>query len=126
MRGIAGERTLMRIYIDETDRVDGDLLYKRILHILHDRGMAGTTIIQTMMSFGSRRIVHSELNETTSLDRPVVVECIDDESRLLDVLPRIDPLIRSGLITFERAQVVVYRGAGKADAPDDRAGPEAR
>ena len=126
MRGITGERTLMRIYIDETDRVDGELLYRRILHLLHEEGMAGATIIQTMMSFGSRRIVHSELNEITSLDRPVAVECVDDEARLRDVLPRIDPLIRSGLITFERAQVVVYRAPNTGDSFTDPREPEDR
>ncbi len=109
MRGMMGERTLMRVYIDETDRWKGQLLYQAIIHTLRERGMAGTTVIGSIMSFGSRRVLHSELNEITSMDRPVVVECVDAEDRILAVLPLIDPMMSSGLVTLERANVVVYR-----------------
>lgn len=109
MHGIAGERTLMRIHVDETDRWHGSLLYESILRILREHGLAGATILRSIMSFGSRRILHSDLNEITSLDRPVVIECVDDEARIADVLPVIDRMIASGLITLERANVIVYR-----------------
>jgi len=109
MHGIAGERTLMRIHVDETDRWQGSLLYAAILRVLREHGLAGTTILRSIMSFGSRRVLHSDLNEITSLDRPVVIECVDDEARIAEVLPEIDRMISSGLITFERANVVVYR-----------------
>ena len=117
MSGIVGERTLMRIYIDETDRWKGELLYQAIVHTLRARGVAGVTVIGSIMSFGSRRILHSELNEITSMDRPVVVECVDDEARIQEVLPVIDPMISSGLVTFERAKVVVYRAPDHTNRP---------
>lgn len=109
MHGIAGERTLMRIHIDETDRWHGSLLYEAILRVLREHGLAGATTLRSIMSFGTRRILHSEFNEITSLDRPVVVECVDDEARIAEVLPVIDRMITSGLITLERANVIVYR-----------------
>jgi len=118
MRGLMGERTLMRIYIDETDRWKGHVLYEAILHTLRERGMAGATIIGSIMSFGSRRILHSELNEITSMDRPVIVECVDAEERILAVLPMIDPMMTSGLVTLERANVVVYRAPQHPDHPN--------
>lgn len=109
MHGIAGERTLMRIHVGETDRWHGSLLHEAILRSLREHGLAGTTILRSIMSFGSRRILHSDLNEITSLDRPVVIECVDDEARIAAVLPVIDRMITSGLITLERANVIVYR-----------------
>lgn len=109
MHGIAGERTLMRIHVDETDRWEGHLLYEVILRTLREHGLAGVTILRSIMSFGSRRILHSDFNEITSLDRPVVIECVDDEERIAEVFPKIDRMIRSGLVTFERANVIVYR-----------------
>jgi uncharacterized protein len=109
MHGIEGERTLMRIHVDETDRWRGSLLYEVVLRTLREHGLAGATILRSIMSFGSRRVLHSDLNEITSLDRPVVIECVDDEARIAAVLPLIDQLITSGLITFERANVIVYR-----------------
>lgn len=115
MHGLMGERTLMRIYIDETDRWRGHLLHQVILRTLRARGMAGATVIGSIMSFGSRKILHSELNEITSMDRPVVVECVDAEDRIRAVLPLIDPMITSGLVTLERAHVIAYRGPDHAD-----------
>lgn len=110
MHGITGERTLMRIHVDETDRWHGSLLHEVILHTLREHGLAGATILRSIMSYGSHRILHSELNEITSLDRPVVIECVDDEARIAEVLPVIDRMISSGMITLERANVIVYRG----------------
>lgn len=111
MHGITGERTLMRIHVDETDRWHGSLLHEAILRTLREHGLAGATILRSIMSFGSRRILHSELNEITSLDRPVVIECVDDEARIAEVLTVIDRMISSGMITLERANVIVYRAA---------------
>ena len=112
MHGITGERTLMRIHVDETDRWHGSLLHEVILRTLREHGLAGATILRSIMSYGSRRILHSELNEVTSLDRPVVIECVDDEARITEVLPVIDRMMSSGLITLERANVIVYRAPG--------------
>ena len=118
MHGIAGERTLMRIHVDETDRWEGHLLYEVILRTLREHGLAGATILRSIMSFGSRRIVHSDFNEITSLDRPVVIECVDDEERIAAVFPAIDRMIRSGLVTFERAHVIVYRAPPASGGAD--------
>jgi PII-like signaling protein len=45
-----------------------------------------------------------------SLDLPLVVECVDTEERIQAVLPELDGMIGGGLITLERAQVIMYRG----------------
>jgi hypothetical protein len=44
-----------------------------------------------------------------SLDLPIVVECVDTEERIQEILPELDPMIGGGLITLERARVIVYR-----------------
>jgi uncharacterized protein len=44
-----------------------------------------------------------------SLDLPLVIECVDAEEKIQAVLPAIDEMIGGGLITLERARVIVYR-----------------
>ena len=44
-----------------------------------------------------------------SLDLPIVVECVDTEERIQEILPELDRMIGGGLITLERARVIVYR-----------------
>lgn len=124
-RGIEGERTLMRVFIGESDRCDtgkhaGKPLYEAILLTLREAGIAGATVLRGIAGFGASAVIHTERILRLSLDLPVIIEVVDEESRLQEVLPGLDEMIGGGLITLERARVVLYRPAD-ADGP---AGPE--
>ena len=47
--------------------------------------------------------------EVLSLDLPIVVECVETEERITSILPVLDGMIGGGLITLERARVIMYR-----------------
>ena len=116
--GLAGERTLMRIHVGEADRYEGDLLYEAIVEMLRRHHMAGATVTQCVMGFGATRSIHSLATEIGSLDMPVVIECVDHEERIQEVLPKLDGMIGGGLITLERADVIVYRAHEPASEPE--------
>jgi len=61
------------------------------------------------MGFGASAGVHTEKVLRLSLDLPIVVECVDTEERIQEILPELDRMIGGGLITLERARVIVYR-----------------
>jgi PII-like signaling protein len=109
MSGLAGERTLMRIHIGERDKHEGRPLYEAIVHLLRGRGMAGATVFRGIMGFGASAGVHTEKVLRLSLDLPIVVECVETEEKIQAVLPELDRMIGGGLITLERARVIVYR-----------------
>ena len=109
MQGLTGERTLMRIHLGERDKYQGRPLYEAIVHLLRSRGFAGATVIRGIMGFGASARVHTEKVLRLSLDLPIVVECVDTEERIQEILPELDPMIGGGLITLERARVIVYR-----------------
>ena len=44
-----------------------------------------------------------------SLDLPIIVECIETSERIDAILPELDGMIGGGLVTLERAHVIVYR-----------------
>ncbi len=115
--GLPGERTLMRIHVGEADRVQGQLLYEAIVDLLRRRGLSGATVLQSMMGFGARRMIHSLMSDVTALDMPVVIECVDTAERLESVLPELDTMIGGGIVTLERADVILYR-------PDRNRGPK--
>jgi len=110
MHGLTGERTLMRIHIGERDRYHGKPLYEAIVLRLRERGFAGATVFRGIMGFGASAGIHSEKVLRLSLDLPLVVECVDTEEKIQAVLPELDEMIGGGLITLERAQVIMYRG----------------
>lgn len=113
MHGFKGERTLMRILIGERDRYQGKPLYQAIVELLRQRHYAGATVFRAMMGFGASTRLHSDRIEVLSMDLPIIVECVDTEEKIQAILPELDAMLGGGLITLERARVIMYR----ADVP---------
>ncbi|HET7551147.1 MAG TPA: DUF190 domain-containing protein [Gemmatimonadaceae bacterium] len=109
MQGLKGERVLMRIHIGERDKYRGRPLYQAIVELLRERHYAGATVLRAIMGFGSNSKIHTDRIETLSLDLPVIVECVDTEEKVEAILPELDEMIGGGLITLERAKVIMYR-----------------
>ena len=109
MQGLTGERTLMRIHLGERDKYQGRPLYEAIVHLIRARGFAGAKVFRGIMGFCESAGIHTEKVLRLSLDLPIVVECVDTEERIQEILPELDRMIGGGLITLERARVIVYR-----------------
>ena len=109
MHGLTGERTLMRIHIGERDKHHGRPLYEAIVHLLRERHFAGATVLRGIAGFGANARLHTEKVLRLSLDLPLIIECVDTEEKIQSILPELDDMIGGGLITLERAHVIVYR-----------------
>jgi len=109
MHGLAGERVLMRIHIGERDKFWGRPLYEAIVHLLRQREYAGATVFRGIMGFGATAGIHTEKVLRLSLDLPIVVECVETDEKIQAILPELDRMIGGGLITLERANVIMYR-----------------
>jgi len=109
MHGLTGERTLMRIHIGERDKFDGKPLYQQIVELLRKKKYAGATAYRGIMGFGASSKLHTDRFLELSHDLPVLVECIETEQRIKEILPELDNMIGGGLITLERAKVIMYR-----------------
>jgi len=109
MHGLKGERVLMRIHIGERDKHDGRPLYAQIVEMLRQRHYAGATVYRAIMGFGASSRIHTDRFLELSLDLPIVVECVETEENIEAILPEIDAMIGGGLITLERANVIMYR-----------------
>jgi hypothetical protein len=120
MRGFKGERVLMRIHIGERDKHDGKPLYQQIVELLRARHFAGATVFRGIMSFGAEARVHTDRFLDLSTDLPIVVECVETEENIKAVLPELDRMIGGGLITLERARVIMYRShRAEEESTDD-------
>jgi PII-like signaling protein len=69
------------------------------------------TVLRGIMGYGSSSKVHTESILRLSMDLPIVVEVVEEEATLQRLLPELDGMIGGGLVTMERAQVVMYRPA---------------
>jgi len=115
-RSFEGERTLMRIFIGETDRCPtgphkGLPLYEALLLTFREEGCIGATVVRAIAGFGASHELHTGKVLRLSTDLPVIVEVVDDEENLQRILPTLDELMGGGIITMEKARVVMYRAA---------------
>ena len=106
-----GERTLMRILIGESDKYHGRPLYEALLELFRKKGLAGATVLRGVAGFGASSVVHTEKVLRLSLDLPIVIEVVEMEETIQSILPDLDEMIGGGLITLERARVIMYRPA---------------
>lgn len=111
---ILGERTLMRIFLGERDRCrsgphHGKPLWEAILLTLREEGCAGATVTRAVAGYGASATLHSDKVLRLSSDLPMVLEAVDTEEKLQALLPKVDELMGGGLITLERARVVLHR-----------------
>jgi len=112
--------SLLRIFIGESDRHGGKLLYEWLVLQAREAGLAGATVLRGMMGYGAHSRLHTFRIERLSEDLPIVVEIVDTREKLESFLERIDGAIPEGLATLEKAQVRFYRAGRKSggDVPD--------
>jgi PII-like signaling protein len=104
------EGSLLRIFIGEADKCEGKPLYEWIVLKARQHELAGATVLRGMMGFGANtRKIQTFRFETLSEDMPIVVEIVDTQANLDKFLELIEPRIKAGLVTIEKAQIKIHR-----------------
>ena len=102
---------LLRVFIGESDRIDGKPLYEHIVMLARKNNIAGATVLRGIMGYGAASRVHSTKILRLSEDLPIIIEIVDSEDKIQNFIPLLDELVKEGLITIERANVIKYRHA---------------
>ncbi len=106
---LPAEGHLLRIFIGESDRHGGDLLYEWILLRAREHGLAGATVLRGIAGFGAHSHLHTARILRLSEDLPIVVEIVDVLEKIEEFLPVIDGAIPEGLATVEPVHIRFYR-----------------
>jgi len=104
------EAELLRIFVGESEKLDGKPLYETIVYAAREFGLAGATVMRGVMGFGAHSRVHTSKVLRLSEDLPMIVEIVDAPDKIERFLPVLDAMMDEGLVTVERAKVLVYRG----------------
>ena len=107
---IPAEGKLLRIFIGEQDKWHGQPLYEAIVHLAKKEGIAGATAIKGFMGFGRKSHMHTAKLLRLSEDLPIVIEMVDSDEKISRFLPHLDEMVREGLVTLEKVNVIMYRG----------------
>jgi uncharacterized protein len=103
------EGKLLRIFVGEANRWHGRPLYEAIVEEARRRGLAGATVWKGFMGFGAKSRMHTAKILRLSEDLPIVIEIVDAADKIEAFLPELDRMVEDGLVTLERAEVLLYR-----------------
>lgn len=108
---IPADGKLLRIFIGEADKWNGKPLYEEIVLLAKKNGLAGATAIKGFMGFGCKSHMHTTKLLRLSEDLPVIIEIVDSEEKVNAFIPLLDAMVKEGLITLEKANVIIYRAS---------------
>lgn len=106
---LEGEGKLLRIFIGESDRWQGQPLFEAIVRTVREAGGAGATVLRGIEGFGAHSRIHTARILRLSEDLPIVIEVVDTAEKIDALLPALDAMIEDGLVTIETVQVLRYR-----------------
>ena len=112
---LEGEQVLLRIHLSNFARWHAGPLYEALVgKALHER-MAGATVLAGACGYVDHGRILGEHAGAVQVERPVVVEIVDQDSKLERFLTTVEPMLAGHpvLITLERAHVVRYGGRQK-------------
>lgn len=104
-----GQRTLMRVFIGENDKYHGKPLYEALLERFRSKGLAGATVLRGVAGFGASSKMHTDKVLRLSVDLPLIIEVVEADDVIQSILPDLSEMIGGGLITLEKANVILYR-----------------
>lgn len=106
---LEGEARLLRIFVGESDRFEGRPLYEAIVLEAKRRGLAGATVFKGFMGYGAHSRIHTAKVLQLSEDLPVMIEIVDTEEKVRAFLPVLDGMVKEGLVTLEKVEVIRYQ-----------------
>ena len=113
---LAGERILLRAYLREADRPPHVPTYEVLVKAARAAGLAGATVFRGILGLGSTGLLRPSTWSVVE-HVPILVEIVDSAERITDfVEDTVAGLMTHGLVTLERAHVMMYRQR-RADPP---------
>ena len=100
---------LLRVFIGESDQWHGKPLYEAIVMKARELHLAGATVLRGPMGFGAHSRMHTAKILRLSEDLPVLIEIVDAAEKIEAFVPDLDRMVSEGLVTLERAEVILYR-----------------
>jgi len=102
------ESLLLRIFVGESDRCDGLPLYEAIVLKARAAGLAGATVLRSPMGFGATSRLHTAKILRLSTGLPMIIEIVDEETKINAFLPALSGMMGGGLVTLEKVRVIHY------------------
>ena len=88
---------MLRLHLSETDKYEGKPLYEAVVQKCRDLSIAGATVLRGVEGYGESAQIHR--HHLLTHDQPIVVIVVDREENIGLLLPVIEGMMDTGLIT---------------------------
>jgi protein CrcB len=125
---IQSRASLLRLYVNSTDRWRGKALYQAVVETARTTGLAGASVFRVELSYGTHGRLNDERSDYESADIPVLIEVIDAPERAERLLAELGSMVGEGLATVRAVRVFRYAHQGErrgraGPAPSERSTP---
>lgn len=96
---------MIRIYLGEGDRLNGEPLFEAIVRRLLMMEVAGATVYRGILGYGAKRHTHKGYRFRLSKDAPIMISVVDVASRVDEIVDAIAPMMQDGLIAISDVDV---------------------
>jgi CBS domain-containing protein len=112
-----GKAWALTIYLGEADQWHGQSLYVALIQLLRDSGCAGATVTRAVAGYGASAHLHEQGGMRLSSDASLVIHVVDQPERLRRLLPQLEEMLGSGLMTVHETEVLKYTHARSRGLP---------
>ena len=112
---LRGAARLMRIYMGESDKWEGEPLYDAIVKRLRLMDIAGATVYRGILGYGVKGHTH-KAGRLFSRDLPIMISVVDNDERLKAAIEVVESMMQDGLIVLsdvDAIRLVRTRPAGE-------------
>jgi CBS domain-containing protein len=112
-----GKAWALTIYLGEADQWQGQSLSVAMVQVLRDYGCAGATVMRAVAGYGAGVRLREHAGWHLSSDASLVIHVVDQPERLRRLLPRLEEMLGSGLMTIHEIEVLKYTHARSRGRP---------
>lgn len=114
-----GPAKLLRVYLGEADKWQGEPLYEAIVNKLRMMDIAGATVYRGILGYGAKGHEHKRSVFHPMRDLPIMLSVIDTPEKVAAAAEAIEGMLADGLIVTSDVEMVrLTRGVSETEAPD--------
>lgn len=103
---LKGRARLMRIYMGESDKWQGEPLYEAILKRLRLMDVSGATVYRGILGYGIKGHTHKGGRLPFSHDLPVMISVVDTPDKIGQAIDVIESMMQDGIIVLSEVEVI--------------------
>jgi len=102
----SGPAKLIRVFLGEADRWNGEPLYEAIIKKLRMLDICGATVYRGVLGYGQKGHTHKQNLLHTSRDLPIVISIVESPDRVDQATEAIEEMLGDGLIVISDVEML--------------------